>query len=115
VEPHFAAERTANILTGPELFRFRKGVEDMGKRAPCRNCDRELTIVADGCCFLCYRAGKGLDGEEKEAALAAEAARIKGGKIKKAWNRGPEKIAPAFSLDPLPPVKARHDGPNEIP
>lgn len=51
--------------------------EAMSKeKKPCRNCGRVLTIIGDGCCFVCYKAGKWLAGEEKERALAAVKARI---------------------------------------
>lgn len=82
---HFIQERAANIVTGSGRSSARtteKKEESMPKtKIPCANCKRELTVVGERCCFVCYQAGKGLEGEEKAAALAAVKEKIKGGRI----------------------------------
>ena len=60
----------------------------MAIKAPCRNCKRELTIVADGLCFLCRTATKGKQGAEKETALAAVRARVDAGDVQKSGKSG---------------------------
>ena len=68
--------------------------QDMSIKGPCRNCGRVLCIIADGCCFVCRQAGKGLAGEEKAAALAAVKAKIESGTMRKGGGRrGPRKAA----------------------
>lgn len=54
----------------------------MAKKA-CKNCARVMSIVKEGCCFVCVKAAEGLDGEEKAAALAAIKERIDSGGLKK--------------------------------
>jgi len=91
---HFVLERTANILKGQWRPPAHKKEESMSKIGTCRNCDRALSIVADGCCYLCYRAGKGLEGEEKAAALATVKAKIGSGTMRKGGGRrGPKTAA----------------------
>ena len=100
---HFVQERTANIVTGPAGSGARtteKKEESMPKtKIPCANCKRKLTVVADHCCYACYNAGKGLDGEEKAAARAAIKEKIESGRLKRGGGRrGPRpkgRIAPA--------------------
>ncbi|HSW39223.1 MAG TPA: hypothetical protein VLL97_07000 [Acidobacteriota bacterium] len=60
----------------------------MAIKAPCRNCKRELTICADGLCFLCRTASKGKEGAEKETALAAVRARVDAGDVQKSGKSG---------------------------
>jgi hypothetical protein len=65
----------------------------------CRNCGRLLTIIGNGCCWKCYQAGKGLEGEEKAAALASVKAKIESGVMKKGGGRrGHRKSAAAVSV-----------------
>lgn len=59
----------------------------------CRNCGREKTVVGDGCCFVCYNAGKGLEGDKKVAALAAAKERIEGGGLRCGGSRQSKKAA----------------------
>lgn len=66
----------------------------MGARKPCANCKRELTVVGDGCCFVCHNAGKGLEGEEKEAALAAVKAKIESGGLRRCGHYGGPRKSP---------------------
>jgi len=104
---HFALERTANILTGPDLIRRRrteKEEDSMTVTRPCNNCGRVLTIIGGGCCYVCYHAGKGLIGTAKDAARAAIKAKIESGVMKKGGgHRGPK---PKGILAPKPPVIA---------
>jgi hypothetical protein len=51
--------------------------------------------VGNGCCFVCYHAGKGLVGPAKDAARAAVKAKIDSGKLKRSGDSGPRKAAPA--------------------
>lgn len=81
---HFKSGRMDNIVTGPG----RSGTGESGRcvmpqsrTRACRNCGRVLTILRDGCCWTCWRAGKGLVGKEKEAALAAIKEKIERGLI----------------------------------
>lgn len=69
----------------------------MGVIKACRNCGREKTITADGCCFVCYQAAKGLKGDEKEAALAAAKKRIESGGLRKNGASGRAKKAPTLT------------------
>jgi len=68
--------------------------EAMAVTRACGNCGRVMTIVGDGCCFVCYHAGKGLEGEEKAAALAAIKEKILSGRLKKSGGSGRRKAAP---------------------
>jgi hypothetical protein len=64
------------------------------RTGPCANCKRVRTYQGGGHCFLCNRASKGLEGEERSAALAAIKEQIeKGGRPKKAM--ADPAIAPA--------------------
>ena len=111
---HFTLERTANILTGPGLIQLRTIEEKekaMGKRAPCRNCKRDLTIVADDYCFVCNKAGKGLEGEEKAAALAVIKAKIESGGLRRCWNHGgSRKAAPKNPAAEMPASAKQTEG-----
>jgi hypothetical protein len=101
---HFTLERTASIATGPGRSGARaneKEEEPMAVRKPCANCGRDLTVVSRGLCFVCYTAGKGLVGEERDAALAAVKAKIGSGGLSRRGgaHRGPRKAAPANTGD----------------
>jgi hypothetical protein len=55
-----------------------------------------MTLPAEGRCYVCYKAGRGLKGEERAKALAAVKARIESGAINKRGGcRGSRKPAPA--------------------
>lgn len=77
---------TATSLTGPGGSGSRtteKKEKLMSKKGQCANCKRELHIIGNNCCFVCYKAGKGLAGEEKAAALAAVKEKIESGEVGK--------------------------------
>lgn len=117
---HFILERAANIVTGPggSGARTTEKKEDSmttSRKKPCANCEREMSIVGEHCCFVCYHAGKGLEGEEKAAALAAVKENIKGGRIYRGRGRSPFRpglqsapadpaITPRRRKEPKPPV-----------
>ena len=80
--------------------------EFMAVTRPCANCGRELTIVGNGCCFVCYTAGKGLIGPQRDAALAAVKEKIKSGGLRKGGNRRKPAPAPAAGeTKTMSPVK----------
>ena len=74
-------------------------------KGKCRNCERVLTIVSDHCCYVCYHAGKGLEGEKKDAALAAAKERIQSGGLvnkgrpRKSTDTDVERIVKEVSAD----------------
>ena len=93
---HYILERTANILTGPwrpSAGAIEKKEESMVSKGTCKNCGREMTIVGGGCCFTCYHRGKGLEGEKKDAALAAVKEAIERGEIGKGKRRSGKPVA----------------------
>ena len=48
------------------------------KRGTCKNCDRpDIGLVSGGLCSVCYAAGRRLNGEEKQRALAEAKKRIR--------------------------------------
>ena len=70
---------------GVEFYMDEKREGNM--KGKCRNCERVLTIVSDHCCYVCYHAGKGLEGEQKDAALEAAKKRIQSGGLMKVGRR----------------------------
>ena len=106
---HFTRELPANIVTGPNKSWDRtkeKRDDSMGKprRRSCANCERVLSIVAYGYCFVCYYAGKGLDGAEKTAALAAIKAKIEKGEVYKGCRYDGDRHPPSRKLAQIPPL-----------
>jgi hypothetical protein len=71
-----------------------KEEEPMSVTRACANCGRVLSIVGEDCCFVCYHAGKGLEGDAKTAALAAIKAKIESGGLKRGGNGGRGKVRP---------------------
>jgi len=108
---HFKSGRMDNIVTGPGRSgdrRIKEGVMPQSRTRACRNCGRVLTILRDGCCWTCWRAGKGLVGKEKEAALAAIKEKIERGLIYCGGHRRKQTSAPA-----APAAKEREAAPEK--
>jgi len=120
VSLHFEQGRMANILTGPasmapakRIEKREKTVADNRKRA-CANCGRVRFIIGAGMCWICCQAAKGLDGDERAAALAEIKAKIESGEV--GWGKhgkgGPKRaqavkdpaIAPPGWKAPRPPA-----------
>lgn len=102
---HYTLERTANILTGPWRSTARsmeKTEESMAKTGPCANCKRILSIIGEGCCFVCYKAGKGLVGEAKDIARAAIKAKIEAGGLRRSGRSGKGRGKPNKPWRPAP-------------
>lgn len=84
----FGKPLTQDNLESALLKRF-PGVQyeredsDMARRGTCGNCERkDVQIVAKGHCYICYDAGRGLDGADLRKALAAAKKRIQDGNFR---------------------------------
>jgi Mor family transcriptional regulator len=82
----------------------------MTRKGICKNCGREKFITGDGCCGVCYLAGKGLEGEEKAEALAKIKEKISSGKMR----TGRRKSADAAPGTPLPSGLIQVEGPGTL-
>lgn len=82
-------------------------VDVMAAKGNCSNCGREMTIVGNDRCFVCYTAGKGLVGTPLDAALAAVKEKIASGGLRRGGRSKAATIPESSSPQTTPLSKAR--------
>jgi hypothetical protein len=89
----------------------------MSAKRACGNCGRMMAIVGKDRCFVCYAAGKGLEGPAQDAAYAAVKEKIFSGGLRRGGRSKSAEIPEAAPPETVhsPTIKFRPQTAQEIP